>query len=163
MEPHQNGRQSRAEGLATLGEVYLDHDMPNEGLEALKEASQLEPDNIAYRKSYAIALERTAAGASTGNARLTDALHLWEELLARANTDKNLARESRAHIVTLYNLLHELEARVAPLARALASTPPNLDAGRLLAEVQMRLRRLPDAERTLTRMSELAPATLTST
>ena len=61
---------NRAKALATLGEVYLDHDMTTEGVDALKEAMQLEPQNVAYQKAYAVALERTAA--ASGGSTLGD-------------------------------------------------------------------------------------------
>ena len=111
---------NRAKALAALGEVYLDHDMQSEGVDALKEASQLEPTSVPYRKAYAVALERTAStvGATAlSTARLEEARALWEGLLTSAKGDKNLAREVRAHIVTLFNLLHQLEQQVPILER----------------------------------------------
>jgi tetratricopeptide (TPR) repeat protein/HEAT repeat protein len=151
---------NKAKALATVGEVYLDHDMPGEGVEALKGAAELEPQNIGYRKAYAVALERTAAamGASMqSSSRFADALAIWESLLASAKNDKNLAREARTHMVTLYGLLHQLDQQVAPLQRKFSARPPDLDAGRLLAEVEMRLHKLPESEATLRRVTELAP------
>jgi len=152
--------QNRAKALATVGEVYLDHDMATEGVEALKEAKQLEPQNIAYQKAYAVALERTAAatGASSSSTKgFEEALKIWEELLASSKNDKNLAREARTHVVTLYGLLHQLDQQVAPLQKKFAARPPDVESGRLLAEVQTRLHKLTDAEVTLRRVTELAP------
>src|SRR5262249_53004041 len=76
---------TRAKALATLGEVYLDHDMPAEGVEALKEAAQLEPQNVQYKKAYAVALERTATAASASalsTSRFEEAKAIWEGLLS---------------------------------------------------------------------------------
>src|SRR5262249_39102493 len=47
--------------------------------------------------------------------------------------------------------------RAAGLAKRFAATPPDLEAGRLLAEAQIRTRRHADAERTLRRLTELVP------
>ena len=47
--------------------------------------------------------------------------------------------------------------RSPPSSRAAAVTPSDVEAGRMLAEVQLHLRRLPDAEATLRRVIELAP------
>ena len=47
---YSDGRELPA---ATLGEVYLDHDMAVEALAALREAVQLEPANVRYKKSLA--------------------------------------------------------------------------------------------------------------
>ena len=150
----------RAKALATLGEVYLDHDMPSEGVEALKEATQLEPQNVAFQKAYAIALERTAtaAGASTlATTRFEEARAIWENLVTASKGDKTIAREARSHIVTLYGLLRQLEQQVQPLTKRFAAKPPDLEAGKLLADVQIRLHKLPEAERTLRKVIDLSP------
>jgi tetratricopeptide (TPR) repeat protein len=148
---------NRAKAAATLGEVYLDHDMPTEALTALREAVQLEPNNVRYKKSLAIALERTASSGGNPSARYTEARVIWEELLAGAKADKLLAREARTHIVSLWALTHELASRVAPLTAKFASKPPDLEAGRLLAEVQRKLHRLAEAEGTLRKITAAAP------
>jgi tetratricopeptide (TPR) repeat protein len=48
----------RALARFTLGEVYLEHAMPEEGLEALREAMKAAPTKLKFRKAYALALER---------------------------------------------------------------------------------------------------------
>ncbi|WP_437969557.1 HEAT repeat domain-containing protein [Sorangium sp. So ce260] len=148
---------SRARAAATLGEVYLDHDMVPEALAALREAAQLEPANSRYKKALAIALERTASSLGNAGPRYAEARELWEQLLAGAGNDKLLAREARTHIVSLWSLAHELPSRVGPLGARFNATPPDLEAGRLLAEVQRKLHRLPDAEATLRRLVQAAP------
>lgn len=153
---------NRAEALATLGEVYLDHDMGAEATEALREAVGLEPKNVRYLKSLAIALERI--GAATSQRRnLTgpylEALQIWEKILeiAYASGDEGQAREARMHVVTLWALSNQLPAQIAPLAAKFGASPPDISAGRMLAEVQIRLRRLAEAEVTLARLTELRP------
>lgn len=149
---------SRARAAATMGEVYLDHDMPAEALAALREAAQQEPANVRYKKSLATALERTATSLGTPQTRYAEARSVWEELLAGAGAaDKVLAREARQHIVSLWSLTRELAAQVTPLMMRFGATPPDIEAGRLLAEVQRKLHRLPDAEATLRRVVTLAP------
>ncbi len=148
---------NKAKAAASLGEVYLDHDMVPEALSALKEAQQLEPANIRYKKSYAVALERTAPSSGNPQGNYQDAREIWEKLLADAGDDKNLARDCRTHIVSLWSLTHELANRIAPLAAAFNKTPPDVESGRLLAEVQRKLHRLPDAEVTLRKVITFAP------
>jgi cellulose synthase operon protein C len=150
---------SRAKALATLGDVFLDHDLPKEALESLKEAVQIEPQKTEYRKAYAVALERTATamGAAASTARLEEARGIWESILAASHDDKSLAREARTHIVTLWALLHRLDHQIEPLKRRFGAQPPELEAGRLLSDVQVRLRKLSDAEATLRHLTELAP------
>jgi tetratricopeptide (TPR) repeat protein len=153
--------------LHSLGEVYLEHDMPEKALEALKRAMELEPNDLKYKKSYALALERSGAAAASREQRSQqygDAQRLWEQMLERASKerDQNLAREARQHIVTLWGLTGTLEQRTDSLTRRLEQKPPDLEAGRLLAEAFLRLGRYRDAEHTLRRVMEYAPTDLDS-
>jgi tetratricopeptide (TPR) repeat protein len=60
-------------------------------------------------------------------------------------------------MVTLWGLERTIDQQVAPLTTQFSATPPDLDAGRTLAEVLMHLRRLPETEATLRRLITLAP------
>ncbi len=149
---------NKARALFTLGEVYLEHDMPKEALDSLAEAVKLAPKLSNYRKSYALALERTGASASPTQkrAQYEQALRIWEGFL----TDKSaahVAREARQHIVTLWSLSGTLDEKVAPLTRRLNAKPPDLDAGRLVAEIHVRRKRFADAERVLNQVTSAAP------
>jgi tetratricopeptide (TPR) repeat protein/HEAT repeat protein len=153
---------NRAEASATLGEVYLDHDMSDEAIEALREAVKLAPKNLRYLKSLAMALERTGAARSrrrTLTGQYLEALQLWQKILELAHGagDMGQAREARMHIVTLWALSNQLPSQVGPLVSKFEGTPPDIQAGRMLSEVQIRLRRLPDAEKTLAKLTELRP------
>jgi cellulose synthase operon protein C len=148
---------NRARASLTLGEVYLDHDMPTEALAALREALSLEPDSLPTKKALAIALERTAPGTPQAAARFQEAVTLWEEMLAASGRDVNLAREARTHIVSIWSVTKELAARSAPLQARFAASPPDLEAGRLLAEVQRKLGQLPAATSTLRSIIAKAP------
>ncbi|MBK8256506.1 MAG: HEAT repeat domain-containing protein [Polyangiaceae bacterium] len=148
---------NKAKAAATLGEVYLDHDMVPEALSALREAAQLEPANARYKKALAIALERTSSSSGNPQVGYAEARQIWEELLAQNPDDKVLARDCRSHIVSLWNLGRELGNHVAPLTASFNKTPPDMEAGRLLAEVLRKLHRLPEAEATLRRIVTLAP------
>lgn len=141
----------RAKALATIGEVYLEHDMIPDALVALREAVQLEPGNLAYKKQLASAFERAR---NTKEAR-----DLWLALgdKARATGDKLLAREARSRIVALWGLDRSLDAQVGPLSAKFQAQPPDVDAGRMLSEVLIHLRRYPEAEVALRRVVELSP------
>lgn len=141
----------RIQGLLILGELYLEHDLIPEALATLEEAVRIEPKQVRLRRAYALALERAGTGASLKEGRQTyheRALKVWEQIL-KENVNSQLAREARQHIVTLWSLGGSLAPRASGLERRLKATPPDLDAGRLLAEAQVRLRRYPEAERTL--------------
>jgi tetratricopeptide (TPR) repeat protein/HEAT repeat protein len=142
----------RALAEYTLGEAYLEHDMAKEALEALREAVKLGPTKAKYRKAYALALERTGASAESRDARLRqyeDARRIWDQIAKESVDNPTQAREARQHIVTLWSLSGQLAQRMPPLERRLRGSPADLEAGRLLAEAQMRLRRPADAETTL--------------
>ncbi len=157
--------KDRTQGLLLLGETYLEHDLVKEALETLEEAVRLEPRQIKLRKALALALERAGTSGSGRDQRQTfhdRALKLWEQLLNENLKNPQLAREARQHIVTLWNLSGSLAPRAQGLARRLDATPPDLEAGRLLAEVELRLRRYPEAERTLKKITAAAPGDLES-
>ncbi len=143
--------QPRAKALSILSDVYLEHDKTPEALQALHEAVQLDKDNPAIKKQLAVALERARS--------YHEATTLWLELAgkARQSGDKMLAREARSQVVTLWGLERKLEPQVPALAAQFGAIPPDIDAGRTLAEVQLHLRRLVDAEATLHRVIDLAP------
>jgi tetratricopeptide (TPR) repeat protein/HEAT repeat protein len=149
----------RAKALHALGEVLLEHDMPDKALDALKQASELAPKETKYQKALALALERTGT-TSSGVARQEQheaAQRLWEKLLHEAGPDKAAAREARQHIVTLWGLSGRLSEYARPLERRLAGAPPDLEAGRLLGELYTRLRRPGDAERVYRAVASAAP------
>jgi tetratricopeptide (TPR) repeat protein/HEAT repeat protein len=143
--------QPRAKALCALGDVYLEHDMTSDALSAYKEAVQLEPNNLAFKKSLAAAYERTRA--------YREARALYEEIVAKAKDkgDKVLGRECRTRIVTLWGLERILEQQLPGLKRAFGGMPPDIEAGRMLAEAQLHLRRLADAEATLRQVIGVAP------
>lgn len=155
---------NRSRGLQLLGEVYLDHDMPKEALEALEEAAKLSPNIDRYKKALALAHERV--GASGGKAQrdrhYTEAQRLWQQLLDGSNNNPKQSLEARRHIVTLWGLDGSLDRRVAPLERNLKTEPPDLDSGRLLSQVYMRLRRIAAAERVLRTVIKHAPGDVQS-
>ena len=141
----------RARALAALGDVYLEHDMTPDALASFKEAVQLEPQNLAYKKQLASALERSK---SYRESRI-----LWQELAEKAKQsgDKILAREARSRIVTLWGFERILDAQIPQLNQKFGGTPPDVESGRTLAEVQLHLRKLADAEITLRKVITVAP------
>jgi tetratricopeptide (TPR) repeat protein/HEAT repeat protein len=143
--------QPRAKACSALGDVYLEHDKTTEALAAYKEAVDLEPTNLGYRKALAAAYERTRA--------YREARTLYEDIAKKAKDkgDRALLRECRTRVVTLWGLERVLEQQLPALKQHFAGTPPDVESGRTLAEVQLHLRRLDDAEATLRRVLEIAP------
>ena len=157
--------KDRVAGLLTLGDLYLEHDLVKEALETFDEAVKLDSKQVRPRRAQAIALERAGTAASSRDARQQyhdRALKLWEQLLKDSGGNVQLAREARQHLVTLWSLSGSLAPRTAALLRRLDAKPPDLDAGRLLAEAEMRLRRYSEAERTLKKIVAVAPGDVES-
>ncbi len=150
----------KADGLLRLGEVYLEHDMSQEALETLAEAVKREPKQAKVRRAYAVGLERvgaTAGGRDGQRLAYEEARKIWEQILRDSAADANVAREARQHVVTLLSLTGQLAPRLTVLERKFAGEPADMEAGRLLAEAHVRLRRYEDAERVLRRLSQLSP------
>jgi tetratricopeptide (TPR) repeat protein len=143
--------QPRAKACSALGDVYLEHDKPTEALAAYKEAVELEPSNLGYRKALAAAYERTHA--------YREARTLYEDIARKAKEkgDRALLRECRTRVVTLWGLERILEQQLPGLKLQFGATPPDVEAGRTLAEVQLHLRRLGEAEATLRLILAVAP------
>ncbi len=143
--------QPRSKALTALGTVYLEHDMVVEALAALKEAAQLEPADLNIKKQLAQVFERQK--------NYKEARAIYVELLAKAKEsgDNLLARECRGRLVAVWALERTLEQQVAPLTARFQNTAHDLDAGKTLAEVLLRLRRVAEAETVLRRLVELAP------
>jgi tetratricopeptide (TPR) repeat protein len=141
----------RAKALVSLGDVYLEHDKTTDALAAYKEAVELEPANLAYKKALAAAYERTHSYREAGA--------LYEETARKAKEkgDKALLRECRTRIVTLWGLERVLEQQIPPLRQQFGAAPPDPEAGRTLAEVLLHMRRLPEAEAALRRVIEISP------
>jgi tetratricopeptide (TPR) repeat protein len=143
--------QPRAKALAALGDVYLEHDMTSEALAAYKEAVALDPQNLSYAKALASAYERSRS--------YREARTLYEEIAARAKEkgDRALARECRTRIVTLWGLERIIDQELPSLRRQFSASPPDPEAGRMLAEALVHQRKLPEAEAALRRVLEIAP------
>ena len=127
----------RAQALLVLGEVYLNHDLVKEALETLSEAVKLDPKQWRLKKAYAVGLERAGGNATSADVKrghLDAAMQIWEQLLRDPSSQPDAQREARQHLVTLWSLRGQLNQRVSGLTKRFAAKPPDLEAGRLVAE-----------------------------
>ncbi|MFO0669720.1 MAG: hypothetical protein U0235_08860 [Polyangiaceae bacterium] len=87
----------------------LEHDLINDALAALRETAALDRDNVQIKRQLAGALEKAKGYA--------EAERLWLEIGERAkkSNDRILARDVRAHLVTVWSLERRLENQVAAL------------------------------------------------
>jgi len=144
-----------ARAYATLGGIYADHDFLPDALTAYREAVRLDPADVESLRGLAGVLER--AGEST------QAAEIWQRVLTTA-TDRAERREARQRIVALWGRARELPRRLAELDRSFRAEPPDLEAGRFLAEAYARSTppRAADAERVLDRIVAAAPGDVES-
>ena len=104
--------------------------MTADALAAYKEAVALEPREPRLQEGARRGL-RADARVPRGRGRSTRR----SRRSAKDKGDKALARECRTRIVTLWGLEHMLEQELPGLRRQFGATPPDLEAGRTLAEV----------------------------
>ena len=118
----------RAQGHATVGSLYLDHDLELRALAEYREAVRLQGDNIVIARGLAEVLERL---------NLTEeAVAQWQRVLALAVSDRSARRQARRRLVGIWarsgrlrRQLTDLEARVAAYARAHREAEAALEEG----------------------------------
>ncbi len=146
----------RAAGHATLGGILADHDMLPEAIEQYREAVRLEGDELSYVRGLATVLER--------NRDAEEAEAVWRRVLELAGDDRAARREARERIVGIWARMRRLPAHIVDLERRFEADPPDVEAGRFLAEAHRR--RGPQyqaqAERVLARIIEIEPGDVES-
>jgi tetratricopeptide (TPR) repeat protein len=144
-----DGARDRGRAALALGNVYFDNGMLAEAEEMFREAVTRRPDDVEIRLRLAEVLERSR--------RFEQAIVEWREVLNRTQNDRGIRRAARQSIVRLWQLQGRLQSEIPRLQAAFLATPPNIEAGRDLAEVFGQLRQWPDAETTLRRVVTLEP------
>jgi cellulose synthase operon protein C len=141
-----DSRLGRADGHARLGELLVDRGMIEQGIEHLRQALELAPEELRYRRMLAQAYER--------GRRWEQAIAIWEELLARV-TQPHLAAEARGRIIEIHRRQNRLRAVMREYADAFAAREPDLQAGYFLAEAHLRLQEYDSAEEIFVKLLEL--------
>jgi cellulose synthase operon protein C len=141
--------RDRARGAAALAEVYARHDMAQQAIELYQEAIGLRPDELDFHKGLAVVEESLH--------QIDAAIASWRRVIELSRDHRELRREARTRIINLWNLQGRLEQRITALETAWGHTPPDLEAGRDLAEVYARLQRPEDSDRVLSRLVEADP------
>ncbi|AKF05613.1 TPR repeat protein [Sandaracinus amylolyticus] len=139
----------RADAHATLGGILADHDLLSDAIDEHTEAARLAPDRLEIVRGLATTLERAGRDA--------EALPHWQRVLALAGDDRAARREARERIVGLWVRTRQVDAMAQSLGRAFQGDPPDLEAGRMLAEIHRRRRDLEGSQRVLARLAELEP------
>jgi tetratricopeptide (TPR) repeat protein len=140
---------------ATLAGLYADHDALVEAAVEYDEALRRDPMHLESLRGLAAVRERLGDSVRAAES--------WERVLAVA-TERAERREARQRLVAAWGRARELPRRLLALERAFRAEPPDLDAGRTLAEAWMRASppRTTDAERVLEQLVMLAPGDVES-
>ncbi|MCB9592944.1 MAG: HEAT repeat domain-containing protein [Sandaracinaceae bacterium] len=146
----------RAAGHATFAGILADHDLLPEAVEEYRHAVELEGDEIAYVRGLAVALERSHLD---GPAEAQ-----WHRVLELAGDDRIARREARERVVAIWSRTRQITTRIHELEGRFAADPPDVEAGRFLAEA-FRRRGPPfqvESERVLSRIVEAEPSDVES-
>jgi tetratricopeptide (TPR) repeat protein len=124
------GHGDRADAHATYAGVLGDHGLFDLAAEQYQKALELKPTRVDYRRSQASLLERAG---KAGEAEVA-----WQWVLDHGSADAAVRREARQHLVGIW-LRNGLAARRAQeLETRFRGPPPDLEAGRTLAELYAR-------------------------
>lgn len=132
--------------LLLYGEVLIDHEAGEEGIEQLRKAVALDKNDANSLRSLALGLERNASQ-STGQDQIRleeEALFYWKRIAGVRDSEElkgpqvvasaALRTQARRRVVRLWKKSGRLALELPPLSKSLKADPPDLDAGRLLTE-----------------------------
>lgn len=143
-------------GQATLAQIFADHDLLPEAIEAYREAVRGAPERLEHVRGLAATLERARQPAEAEAA--------WRRVLELAADDRVARREARERIVGIWQRTSRLAARTRELAAAFRAEPPDAETGRFLAEAYRRSgpEHQARAEQVLERVVEAEPGDVES-
>jgi len=146
----------RAGAHSTLGGVLADHDMLPEAAREYRDAVRIDPDAIEHVRGLANVLERQHQD--------DDAVEQWMRVLELSVNDRPARREARQRIVAIWARTRRLDERVRELRRRFDAHPPDVEAGRFLAEAYRRQGPpgAAEAEQILNRVISLTPGDVES-
>lgn len=143
-------------GTLALGTTLLEHGLYERAIGVLRKGLERSPRDADLRKAYARALELANTG-TKARARQTKALEIWQALLNESKPASKDAQDARQHIVAIWAARHKLDFHARALSKELHAKPPDLRAGRLLAEIRIRQRNAKLAEAALRTIVKHAP------
>ncbi|MEO0326337.1 MAG: tetratricopeptide repeat protein, partial [Myxococcota bacterium] len=157
--------RNAGEAHATLARVFADHDRLELSERHWRDALRREPDRAEWLRGLGSVLERPRRGESAAQRRERDleAVRHWERVLV-ATEDSASRREARRRVVGVWARRNELPAKLREWRQAFAAEPPNVGAGRFLAEAYLRSRPrdVARAAAVLERVTALDPGDLES-
>ena len=128
----------RSRAHATLAGVLADHDFLDEAEQHYREAVGADPDGLEYVRGLATVLERPHRNESGADrARRDNEAATWWQKVLELTEDRPSRREARRRIVGIWARRRELDSKRQQWRRAFATEPPDLNAGRFLAEAYL--------------------------
>ncbi len=157
--------RDRGRGHASLAAVLADHDFLDEAERHYRRAVEVDPTRVEYLRGLAALLERPRRGESPQERQRRDreAAQWWAKVLEVAS-ERAERREARQRVVAIWSRRGELPGRIRAWLAAFSATPPDVEAGRFLAEAYLRMRpsNVEQAERALERVIEAEPGDVES-
>lgn len=151
---------ARGEDHATLAAVLADHDFLDEAEARWRDAVRAEATRVEWVRGLAAVLERPRGRERPDQRRARDeeAVTHWRRVLELAR-EGGARREARQRIVGIWSRRHELPSKIREWRVGFEASPPDVEAGRFLAEAYLRRRprAAEQAEAVLRRIVELEP------
>ncbi len=156
---------ARGEDHATLAAVLADHDFLDEAEARWRDAVRADGTRVEWVRGLAAVLERprTSERPDQRRARDEEAVRQWQRVLEIAR-EEGARREARQRIVGVWARRSELPSKIRDWRARFDATPPDVEAGRYLAEAYLRQRprAAEEAEGVLRRITELEPGDVES-
>ena len=157
--------EARGEDHATLAAVLADHDFLDEAEARWRDAVRADASRVEWVRGLAAVLERPRTSERPDQRRTRDeeAVRQWQRVLEIAR-EEGARREARQRIVGVWARRSELPSKIRDWRVRFDATPPDVEAGRYLAEAYLRQRprAAEEAETVLRRITELEPGDVES-
>ena len=147
-------RKKTADNYGKLGHVYAEHDLLSEAQAMYSKAIEIAPK----KTDWWIGRARTFARQQQWKSAIAD----WQRVFALTKSSKaarGIHLESQRRIVGLLMRTGSghLRTTMQSWSKAFSQNPPDMEAGLLLVEAYLRLRRYGDAEKVLKRTLKIRP------
>ncbi|MDH5494064.1 MAG: tetratricopeptide repeat protein, partial [Myxococcales bacterium] len=156
----------RGQAHALIAAILLDHAMLEPAEAHARRALEADPTSVLYLRSLAEILERPRdrEPAAIRMRRDDEALECWTRVVAAVDGDRALRREARQRLVGIWSRRRRLAQQIAQWEASFLAEPPDLEAGRYLAEAYLRTtpRRVERAAEILARLVQLEPGDVES-
>lgn len=124
---------------AKLAEIFGDHGMHDHALRYYKKAIKIKKNYIPYQRGLALLYER--------HKKYAEALHVWNNILTLAKSEKSaiLTKEARVHKVDILAKTYRLKHEIRQKRHLFNMSPPDIDSGFFIALAFQKERKFKEA------------------